>query len=333
MMIELQNVNKTFRQAVKEPGLAGALKHIVTQNYNDKEAVKDISFRIPEGEAVAYVGPNGAGKSTTIKMMAGILQPTSGTVKICGLEPSKKRIENAKNIGVVFGQRTQLWWDIPINETYTLLRDVYELTDVQYKKQLDMLVGLLEMEDFLYLPARKLSLGQRMRADLAAALIHNPKILYLDEPTIGLDIVIKKKIRKFLRELNRENHTTIVLTTHDLEDIEDICRRILIIDSGSLIYDGNLEDMKDKYARERGLVLETTEPIADVDVRLRDFPGVRAQNLGDGRLQLNFDRFEIRAAQLLNCFSKDYEIIDFKIDEPKIETVIMKMYAGKLREE
>lgn len=330
MIIELQNVNKTFKQAVKEPGLVGALKHILTQQYNYKEAVKDISIGISEGEMVAYVGPNGAGKSTTIKMMSGILHPTSGSIKVCGVEPCKKRIENGKNIGVVFGQRTQLWWDIPIRETYTLLRDVYELSETQFQRQLDMLVTLLEMEEFLYLPARKLSLGQRMRADLAAALIHNPKILYLDEPTIGLDIVIKKKVRSFLRELNRENHTTLLLTTHDLEDIEDICQRIVIIDSGSLVYDGNLQEMKNIYARERALVIETNIPITDAVRRLESFPQVRLEILSDCSIKLYFDRFEIRSAQLLNSFSQDYEIVDFKIDEPKVETVIMKMYAGKL---
>ncbi|WMJ86656.1 ABC transporter ATP-binding protein [Anaerocolumna sp. MB42-C2] len=332
MIIELQHVGKTFKQAVKKPGLAGALKHIMTQEYSYKEAVKDVNIDISEGEAVAYVGPNGAGKSTTIKMMAGILHPTTGTIKVCGMEPYKKRVENAKNIGVVFGQRTQLWWDIPIQETYTLLRDVYELSEHQYKKQLDMLTTLLDMGDFMHLPARKLSLGQRMRADLAAALIHNPKILYLDEPTIGLDIVVKKRIRNFLRELNKENHTTLLLTTHDLEDIEDICDRIVIIDKGSLVYDGGLNEMKDKYARERALVLETTGPVSDAKVRLKNFSEVRSEDLGDNRIKLYFDRFEIRAAQLLNAFSQDYEIVDFKIDEPKIETVIMKMYAGKLQE-
>lgn len=331
-MIELQHVNKTFKQAVKKPGLAGALRHIVTQEYSNKEAVKDVNLSIQEGEAVAYVGPNGAGKSTTIKMMAGILHPTSGKIKVCGMEPYKKRVENAKNIGVVFGQRTQLWWDIPIRETYTLLRDVYELREEQFKKQLDMLVTLLDMEEFLHLPARKLSLGQRMRADLAAALIHNPKILYLDEPTIGLDIVVKKKIRNFLRELNNENHTTLLLTTHDLEDIEDICNRIIIIDKGSLIYDGSLNEMKDKYARERALVIETAETMKDVQERLLTFPDIRSENLGDNRIKLYFDRFSIRAAQLINVFSQDYEIVDLKIDEPKIETVIMKMYAGTLQE-
>ncbi len=331
MIIELQHVGKTFKQAVKKPGLVGALRHIATQEYTSKEAVKDVNINIQEGEAVAYVGPNGAGKSTTIKMMAGILHPTSGTIKVCGMEPYKKRVENAKNIGVVFGQRTQLWWDIPIRETYTLLRDVYELKEEQYKKQLDMLVTLLEMKDFMHLPARKLSLGQRMRADLAAALIHNPKILYLDEPTIGLDIVVKKRIRSFLRELNKENRTTLLLTTHDLEDIEDICDRIVIIDNGSLVYDGQLGEMKDRYARERALVLETTTPITDVKQRLSNFLEVRSEDLGDNRMKLYFDRFDIRAAQLLNAFSQDYEIVDFKIDEPKIETVIMKMYAGKLK--
>jgi ABC-2 type transport system ATP-binding protein len=330
MIIETQHLNKTFKQAVKKPGVVGALKHIVTQEYVNKEAVKDINMCIKEGETVAYVGPNGAGKSTTIKMLTGILHPSSGTIRVCGIEPYKKRMENAKNIGVVFGQRTQLWWDIPIRETFSLLKDVYEIKNTQFKDQMDMLVTLLGMEEFLHLPARKLSLGQRMRADLAAALIHNPRILYLDEPTIGLDIVVKKKIRKFIKELNETNHTTILLTTHDLEDIEDICERIVIINAGSLVYDGKLGEMKDIYAKERALTIETTKNITDADIRLKDFKVSQVEDLGDNLLKLTFDRFEVNASQLLNAFSQDYEIIDFKIDEPKIETVIMKMYAGNL---
>jgi ABC-2 type transport system ATP-binding protein len=331
MIIEVEQLNKVFKQAVKKPGLVGALKHIVTQEYVSKEAVKNVNFNINEGEAVAYVGPNGAGKSTTIKMMTGILHPTSGSVRVCGVEPYKKRIENAKNIGVVFGQRTQLWWDIPIRETYTLMRDIYEVPEVQYKDQLDMLVTLLGMEEFLHLPARKLSLGQRMRADLAAALIHKPKILYLDEPTIGLDIVVKKKIRQFLKELNQTNHTTILLTTHDLEDIEDICERIIVIDNGSLVYDGNLIEVKDTYAKERAITIETTTPILDAASRLQEYPTLRYEFLeSDNRIKIIFNRFEIRATQLLNTFTQDYEVLDFKIDEPKIETVILKMYSGNL---
>lgn len=307
------------------------MKHIVTQDYRTKVAVKDVSFQISEGEAVAYVGPNGAGKSTTIKMMTGILHPTSGHVRVCGIEPYKKRIENSKNIGVVFGQRTQLWWDIPIRETYTLLRDIYEVPDVQYKDQLDMLVTLLGMEEFLQLPARKLSLGQRMRADLAAALIHKPKILYLDEPTIGLDIVIKKKMRQFLKDLNQTSHTTVLLTTHDLEDIEDICERIIIIDQGALMYDGNLNEVKDTYAKERAITVEASTEITDAQTRLKDYPSVRYELLENGKqIKIYFNRFELRATQLLNLLTQDYDVLDFRIDEPKIETVILKMYSGNL---
>lgn len=307
------------------------MKHIVTQDYRTKVAVKDVSFQISEGEAVAYVGPNGAGKSTTIKMMTGILHPTSGHVRVCGIEPYKKRIENSKNIGVVFGQRTQLWWDIPIRETYTLLRDIYEVPDVQYKDQLDMLVTLLGMEEFLHLPARKLSLGQRMRADLAAALIHKPKILYLDEPTIGLDIVIKKKMRQFLKDLNQTSHTTVLLTTHDLEDIEDICERIIIIDQGALMYDGNLNEVKDTYAKERAITVEASTEITDAQTRLKDYPSVRYELLENGKqIKIYFNRFELRATQLLNLLTQDYDVLDFRIDEPKIETVILKMYSGNL---
>jgi ABC-2 type transport system ATP-binding protein len=331
MIIETQHLNKTFKQAVKKPGLGGALKHLISQEYISKEAVKDINLCINEGEAVAYVGPNGAGKSTTIKMMTGILHPTSGKVKVCDIEPYKKRIENAKNIGVVFGQRTQLWWDIPIRETYSLLKDIYEISEQQFKNQLDMLVTLLEMEDFLYLPARKLSLGQRMRADLAASLIHQPKILYLDEPTIGLDIVVKKKIRKFLKELNQKSQTTILLTTHDLEDIEDICERIVIIDKGSVIYDGDLKEVKDTYAKERAITIETATKVVNVKERLAANPELQFDILENNNgIKIYFNRFEYRATELLNLFSQDYEILDFKIDEPKIESVIMKMYTGKL---
>lgn len=332
MIIESVQLNKVFKQAVKKPGLIGALKHLVTQEYVYKEAVKDVNLQIKEGEAVAYVGPNGAGKSTTIKMMTGILHPTTGQVRVCGIEPYKKRQENAKNIGVVFGQRTQLWWDIPINETYTLLRDIYEVPQKKFRDQLDMLVTLLEMEEFIYLPARKLSLGQRMRADLAASLIHNPRILYLDEPTIGLDIVIKKKIRQFLKELNQTCHTTVLLTTHDLEDIEDICDRIVIIDNGSLVYDGKLNMMKDTYALERAITIEAVTPITDADQRLQRFSGIHyVLSNNANQIKISFNRFEIKATELLGSFTSDYEVIDFKIDEPKIETVIMKMYAGNLQ--
>lgn len=331
MIIEVEKLNKTFKNPVKKPGLAGALKHILTQEYVMKEAVRDVSFQINEGEAVAYVGPNGAGKSTTIKMMTGILHPTAGQVKVCGIDPYKKRTENAKNIGVVFGQRTQLWWDIPIRETYSLLRDIYEVPTATFKEQMDMLITLLEMEDFIHLSARKLSLGQRMRADLAAALIHKPKILYLDEPTIGLDIVVKKKIRQFLKELNRSSRTTILLTTHDLEDIEDICERIIIIDKGSLVYDGNLKEVKDSYARERAITIETRSPIPDAKERLSRFPDVRYEiSEEDKTIKIYFNRFELRATQLLDAFSQNYDVMDFKIDEPKIETVILKMYSGNL---
>lgn len=330
MIIEATQLNKTFKQAVKKPGLTGALKHLITQENVYKEAVKNVNLKIDEGEAVAYVGPNGAGKSTTIKIMTGILHPTSGQVKVCGIEPYKERTKNAKNIGVVFGQRTQLWWDIPICETYSLLRDIYEIRDREFKDQLDMLVTLLDMKEFLYLPARKLSLGQRMRADLAASLIHKPRILYLDEPTIGLDIVIKKKIRQFLKELNQTNHTTVILTTHDLEDIEDICERIVIIDKGSLVYDGDLPTMKDTYAKERAMTIETTTAIINAGQRLQGYPDIHYEMLENNRIKIYFNRFAIKATDLLNSFTKDYEVLDFKIDEPKIETVIMKMYAGNL---
>ena len=231
-MIRVENLTKEFKINKKYPGFKGAIKSFFSTEYITKRAVDDISFEINDGEIVGYIGANGAGKSTTIKMMTGILTPTNGIVTVNGIVPYENREKNAKNIGVVFGQKTQLWWDLPISETFSLLKDIYDISDNDFEERMNFFKKVLGLEEFFLNPVRTLSLGQRMRADLAAALIHNPKVIYLDEPTIGLDVVVKESVRKAIKEINKKYGTTIILTTHDLNDIEELCNRIIIIDKG-----------------------------------------------------------------------------------------------------
>jgi ABC-2 type transport system ATP-binding protein len=329
-IIQVEELTKNFRQAVKSPGLAGAVKHLFTQSYREKLAVDRISFSIEEGEAVAYVGPNGAGKSTTIKMLTGILTPTTGSIVVDGLVPYQQRKRNAKTIGAVFGQRSQLWYDIPIIESFSLIKDIYEVPSDVYKRNMDRFTEMLGLAEFLNLPTRKLSLGQRMRADLAAALLHNPKIIYLDEPTIGLDISVKVKIRQFIKELNKEQGTTIVLTTHDLEDIEDICRRLIIIDHGRILYDGSLQAVKDSFARERTFHVQLKEEAPQLGHIIRQHPEMILDEQQGRQLSIRFDRLRFTAGEILALVMRHGEIIDFRIDEPRIEQVIRKLYDGEL---
>lgn len=324
-----------FRQAVKDPGLAGAVKHLFTQRYKDKYAVEGIDLTIEEGETVAYVGPNGAGKSTTIKMLSGVLVPSGGEIRVDGLIPYKQRMENAAQIGAVFGQRTQLWWDIPVRESLALLKDIYQVPAYTFKRNMDVFTEILEMESFLHLSARKLSLGQRMRADLAAALLHNPKIVYLDEPTIGLDIAVKQRIRDFIKEMNRTQGTTMLLTTHDLGDIEDLCERLVIIDHGRIIYDGKLQDVKDMFARERTIHMQLSSPVTDIYSSFLDLSDVHlekdeASQLNPLSLSIRFDRFNCTASEIVKRVMNRTEVIDFRIDEPSIEHIIRRVYEGKM---
>lgn len=246
-MIEVRNLKKEYRIAKKSTGMLGNLKHLVMPRYEALEAVRGITFSIGEGESVAFLGLNGAGKSTTIKMLTGILRPSEGTVKIMGQDPFSNRIDNARKIGVVFGQKTQLWWDIPVIETFRLLKNVYEIPERQYSRNMDRFSDILGLHDFLSQPARKLSLGQRVRADLAASLLHEPPILFLDEPTIGVDVTAKQKIYEFLKETNREKKTTILLTSHDMKDLESICRRLIILEKGKILFDDAIDKLLEKY--------------------------------------------------------------------------------------
>jgi len=328
-LIEARGLTKKFRQAVKEPGLVGSLKHFFSRQYRDKIAVDHIDFSVEAGESVAYLGPNGAGKSTTIKMLTGILVPTSGSLVVDGLVPHEKRQQNARKIGVVFGQRTQLWWDIPVIESFNLARDMYEIPAKRYRDNLAQFTEILGLAEFMNLPAAKISLGQRMRADLCMALLHDPKILYLDEPTIGLDIAVKDSIRQFVRSRVEERGTTVILTTHDLGDIEDICKRIVIIDNGKIIHDGDLATLKDNYARDRVIHFQLARPPESMAPICAGLPA--CETTTDGlRLSVRFDRFKFAAGEIAAAVMPHVEVVDFRIDEPEVEDLIRKVYLGQL---
>ncbi|MGI5238237.1 ABC transporter ATP-binding protein [Dactylosporangium sp. CA-139066] len=328
-LVEARELTKVFRRPDKDPGLGGAVKHLFTRRFTDKVAVDNVNLSIEAGEAVAYVGPNGAGKSTTVKLLSGILVPTSGEVRIDGLSPRKDRIAVSHRIGVLFGQRTQLWWDLPVSESLAVLRDVYGIDHGTYRRRLARFDEVLDLGDVLPVLGRKLSLGQRMRADLAAALLHAPPVVYLDEPTIGLDLAVKDRVREFFRTV-RDEGTTVMLTSHDLGDIEGFCRRLVIIDSGRIIFDGDLEAVKDAFARERILNIET-ESAVPLD-RLREaLPGAAVEPGEDPtRFAVRFDRFAMTAGQAVTALAPLTNLVDFHVDEPSIEDVIRRVYSGEL---
>ncbi len=246
-MIEVRNLKKEYKIAEKGGGILSNLKHLLIPEYEILEAVKGISFHICEGESVAFLGANGAGKSTTIKMLTGIMKPTEGSIRIMGKDPFSNRMDNAKRIGVVFGQKTQLWWDIPVIESFKLLKNIYGLSEQQYSRNMEKFSDILGIKEFLMQPARKLSLGQRVRADLAASLLHEPRVLFLDEPTIGVDVTAKQKIYAFLREINKEKKTTILLTSHDMKDLESLCQRLIILEKGKILFDDSMEKLFGRY--------------------------------------------------------------------------------------
>ena len=245
--IAVNNLYKIYKISQRQEGFTGMVKYLFYPQYKEKEAVKGISFSIQQGECVAFLGANGAGKSTTIKMLTGIMKPTDGKIFIMGNEPCRERIRNARNIGVVFGQKTQLWWDISVKDSFELLHSIYEIPDKAYKGNLDLFKEILELEEFMDQPARKLSLGQRVRADIAAALLHDPPVLFLDEPTIGLDVAVKQKVYQFLQYINKEKKTTILLTSHDLKDMEWLCRRLIILEKGEILFDDEITKIFDNY--------------------------------------------------------------------------------------
>jgi ABC-2 type transport system ATP-binding protein len=298
------------------------LRSLFSREYEERVAVDDVTFALEPGELVGYIGPNGAGKSTTIKMLTGILVPTSGQVRVAGLVPWKSRKENARNIGVVFGQRSQLYWDLPLVESFELLRAIYGVPWEQYRKNLSEFIEILEMDDFMQTPVRQLSLGQRMRGDFAAALLHSPRIVYLDEPTIGLDVVAKQAIREFIARINKERQTTIVLTTHDLADVERLCRRIVLIDRGTIIYDGDVERIKTEYGRYRTLIVRFSEAVPHPSLE-----GTELVAVENSIARFRFDRNAQRADLLVRQASERYSVEDVSLEEPDLESIIRRIYV------
>ncbi len=327
MLIRVEQLEKRFRVGGRG-GVLGALRRAGKREAGaarEVAAVEGLSFAVAPGEMVAYVGPNGAGKSTTIKMLTGILVPSGGSVVVDGLVPWRQRTTLAGRIGVVFGQRTQLWWDLPLIESLRLLRHIYKVPEARYRANLAHLTDILDLGPFLERPVRQLSLGQRMRGDLAAAILHDPKILYLDEPTIGLDVVAKERIRLFLLDLNRQHGVTVLLTTHDMADISRLCERMLIIDHGKLLYDGGVGAITTRYGGERRLVVDLTEDIAAPEV-----PGARLERREGTRLWLSFRREETTAPALIAALTARYAIRDLTLEEPNIESVVRRIYEEGL---
>jgi ABC-2 type transport system ATP-binding protein len=309
-MIEVEHLQKRF---VVRRGRFKRDRHVV-------EAVRDISFRVDRGELVGYLGPNGAGKSTTIKMLTGILVPTSGHVRVAGMEPSRQRVELARRIGAMFGQRIQLWWDLPLLDSFELLRHIYRVPADRYRASLDRFREVLDLDPFLHTPVRQLSLGQRIRGELTAAMLHAPELLFLDEPTIGLDVVAKQRVRDFLVEINRRDGVTVLLTTHDLGDIERLCERLLVIDRGSLIWDGRIAELRARYGDERTLVVDLEEPAPPLAV-----DGARVERVEGPRQWL---RFRGSAAELTARVAAAARVVDLQIAEPDIEEIVRRIYTG-----
>lgn len=332
-MIRVENLSKEFKSNKKYPGFKGAIKSFFSTEYITKKAVDDISFEINDGEIVGYIGANGAGKSTTIKMMTGILTPTSGRVYVNNLVPYENREENAKNIGVVFGQKTQLWWDLPISETFSLLKDIYDVSDADFEERMKFLKEVLGLEEFFLSPVRTLSLGQRMRADLAAALIHNPQVIYLDEPTIGLDVVVKENVRKAIKEINLKYGTTIILTTHDLDDIEELCNRIIIIDKGKKIYDGEIKGVKEEYGYLATVEIQVKEEISLESLNIFDDIYKDKEfkiDFKENKLFITFNINKISSSEIISRVMKKITVVDFAVKETSIEDIVKKMYKNEV---
>jgi ABC-2 type transport system ATP-binding protein len=321
-IIQTKNLRKSFRSVKRQTGAVGALRTLFSRDYVERVAVDDVSMSLEAGELVGYIGPNGAGKSTTIKMLTGILVPSSGEIEVAGLVPYRERKRNARNIGVVFGQRSQLYWDLPLIESFELLRAIYSVPRDRYAQNLKEFTDILEMDDFMRTPVRQLSLGQRMRGDFAAAMMHDPKVVYLDEPTIGLDAIAKEAIRTFIARINAERGTTVILTTHDLVDVERLCRRIVLIDDGKVVYDGPIDRIKEQYGTHRTLIVEFSEHYPTIAIEGAEFE----ERTGD-LVRLRFDRKTISADQLIRRVTERYSVSDVSIEEPDLESIIRRIYV------
>ena len=327
-IIEVHNLSKEFRTFRRREGVLGALANLFVREYVTVHAVERVSFSIEPGEMVGYIGANGAGKSTTIKMLTGILVPTSGQVVANGYIPYRDRRRYTKHIGVVFGQRTQLWWDIAVIESFKLLKQIYEIPDADYHRRLEMFSEILNLGDYLHTPVRKLSLGERMRCDLVASLLHNPPLLFLDEPTIGLDVVAKDRIREFLKEINRTERATVLLTTHDLSDIEELCKRLLIIDKGKILFDGELRQMKQRLAKfnQVKFFLKDRAQVARLGEITTD--GIFLERVDELTYLMRFDREQHSSAEVIRNLVNTLEVRDILVEEEPIEDIVKRIYLS-----
>lgn len=326
-LIEVENLTKTFRVAKRRAGVWGAIAGLARRTYQHVRALDDVSFAIDAGELVGYIGPNGAGKSTTVKALSGILVPDSGRCEVDGRVPWQQRIEHVAGIGVVFGQRTQLWWDLPVIESFDLLRDIYRVPNGVYRDARDELITLLDLGSVLDTPVRQLSLGQRMRCDLAAALLHRPRILFLDEPTIGLDAVSKLAVRDFVKRLNQERGVTIILTTHDMDDIEALCSRVMVIGQGHILSDGTLSDLRRQVSNERRLIID----LEDESQTVHDPDAMIVEREGH-RVHLAFDPQVVATADLIARVTRRHRVRDLFVENPPIERIITRLYDSLVRD-
>jgi len=321
-VIEVKDLSRQFKVAQRTGSF---LSHLFNRQFKIIKAVEDINFSVAKGELVGFIGPNGAGKSTTIKMMTGILVPTSGEVRVLGNVPYQKRRANASKIGVVFGQRSQLWWDLPVYDTFLLLKKIYKVSDEIFDRNMKTFEDRLDLDSFYKQPVRQLSLGQRMRADIAASLLHNPDIIFLDEPTIGLDVVVKKQIREFIREINRERNVTVILTTHDMRDIEEICDRIVMIDRGRVVMDMPVSDVRGRLGGTASLIVDF-----EVEPSHLDIPNVSVIDRQGCRWTFSFSSKDMTAGQLISKIASRHNVLDITIKEPEIEDIIREIYTGEV---
>ncbi|HES0509215.1 TPA: ATP-binding cassette domain-containing protein [Streptococcus pyogenes] len=329
VMIEVSHLQKNFSKTIKEPGLKGALKSFVHPQREIFEAVKDLSFEVPKGQILGFIGANGAGKSTTIKMLTGILKPTSGYCRINGKIPQDNRQDYVRDIGAVFGQRTQLWWDLALQETYVVLKEIYDVPEKAFRKRMDFLNEVLDLNEFIKDPVRTLSLGQRMRADIAASLLHNPKVLFLDEPTIGLDVSVKDNIRRAITQINQEEKTTILLTTHDLSDIEQLCDRIIMIDKGQEIFDGTVTQLKQSFGKMKSLSFELKPGQEQVVSQFMGLPDITVER-HELSLDIQYDSSRYQTADIIQKTMADFAVRDLKMTDVDIEDIVRRCYRKEL---
>jgi ABC-2 type transport system ATP-binding protein len=329
--IEAHGLTKQFKSYRSREGLSGAFRDLFSREYTVVNAVDGISLSVGKGEMVGYIGENGAGKSTTIKMLTGILQPTSGRIRVNGMDPHKQREQFVRTIGVVFGQRSQLWWDIAVQESFRLLKKVYKVSDEDYRNHMHYVIEVLEIGDLLNRPVRKLSLGQRMRCELAAALIHNPPLLFLDEPTIGLDVLVKLKIREFLKEMNQTYGTTVLLTTHDLSDIEALCPRVVMLDEGKVIYDGGLQDLRQNWGGGKSAIIEFTRMVEQTELsKLTEGLPLIWEQENPIKYKAIFQDGDVTVSELLSRITPYMDVKDLRIEETSTEEIIRKIYQKGL---